>query len=160
MTSKFSKKSKKSIFVTWFNVETRDFKMWPFKISGKNNAKMCLRTNALNGKKIGEGFFLKYFILIFIHQTTSTCHNKLTKAWRYTSRIWIKSHPGDYFNLKFMSWDLKHYLYPQWISRFIAPGSIWVVNKNPYFITQYTRKQYRFYDSHHHHIWHFNRHEL
>ena len=43
--------------------------MWPFKISGNNNAKMCLRTNALNGKKIGEGFFLKYFILIFIHQT-------------------------------------------------------------------------------------------
>ena len=57
--------------------------MWPFKISGNNNAKMCLRTNALNGKKIGEGFFLKYFILIFIHQTTSTCHNKLTKVWRY-----------------------------------------------------------------------------
>ena len=28
-------------------VNTRDFKMWPFKISGKNNAKMCLRTNAL-----------------------------------------------------------------------------------------------------------------
>ena len=32
---------------------------------------MCLRTNALNSKKIGEGFFLKYFILIFIHQTTT-----------------------------------------------------------------------------------------
>ena len=45
--------------------------MWPFKISGKNNAKMHLRTNTLNGKKIGDGFFLNYFILIFIHQT---CH--------------------------------------------------------------------------------------
>ena len=54
--------------------------MWPFKISGKNNAKMHLRTNALNGKKIGDGFFLKYFILIFIHQTISTCHIKPTKA--------------------------------------------------------------------------------
>ena len=108
----FEKFPKKSIFVTWFNVKTRDFKMWPFKISGNNNAKMCLRTNALNGKKIGEGFFLKYFILIFIHQTTSTCHNKLTKAWRYTSRIWIQSHPGDYFNLRLMSCDLKYYLYP------------------------------------------------
>ena len=51
--------------------------MWPFKISGKNNAKMCLRTNALNGKKIGEGFFLKYFILIFIHQTTTVAAKPL-----------------------------------------------------------------------------------
>ena len=39
----------------------------------------------------------------------------------------------------------------------IAPGSVPVVNKNPSFITQY--KQYRFYDSHHH-ICHYNRHEL
>ena len=31
-------------------------------------------------KTIGERFFLKYFILICIHQATSTCHNKLTKA--------------------------------------------------------------------------------
>ena len=38
--------------------------MWPFKFSGKNNAKMHLRTNAFNGKRIGERFFLKYFILI------------------------------------------------------------------------------------------------
>ena len=30
-------------------------------------------------KKIGERFFLKYFILIFIHQTISTCHIKLNK---------------------------------------------------------------------------------
>ena len=41
---------------------------------------MRLRTNSLNGKKIGERFFLKYFILIFIHQIISTCHIKLTKA--------------------------------------------------------------------------------
>ena len=41
--------------------------------------------------------------------------------------------------------------------RIIAPGSVRVVNKNPSFITQY--KQYRFYDSHHH-ICHYNRHEL
>ena len=47
---KIFEKIKKSIFVTWFNVKTRDFKMGPFKISGKNNAIMRLRTNALNGK--------------------------------------------------------------------------------------------------------------
>ena len=43
---------------------------------------MHLRTNALNGKKkLEDGFILNtYFILICIHQTTSTCHNKLTKA--------------------------------------------------------------------------------
>ena len=54
--------------------------MGPFKISGKINAKMRLRTNALNGKEIGVRFFLNYFILIFIHQTISTYHNKVTKA--------------------------------------------------------------------------------
>ena len=32
--------------------------MWPFKISEKNNAKMHLRTNALNGKKMEMGFSL------------------------------------------------------------------------------------------------------
>ena len=47
---KIFEKIKKSIFVTWFNVKTRDFKMGPFKISGKNNAIMRLRTNDLNGK--------------------------------------------------------------------------------------------------------------
>ena len=34
-------------------------------------------------KEIGEWLFLNYFILIFIHQTISTYHNKVTKAWRY-----------------------------------------------------------------------------
>ena len=31
-------------------------------------------------KEIGERFFFNYFILIFIHQTISTYHNKVTKA--------------------------------------------------------------------------------
>ena len=31
-------------------------------------------------KEIGEWFTVKYFILIFIHQTISTYHNKLNKA--------------------------------------------------------------------------------
>ena len=39
-------------------------------------------------KEIGERFFLNYFILIFIHQTISTYHNKVTKAWCYTSQFW------------------------------------------------------------------------
>ena len=34
-------------------------------------------------KEIGERFFLNYFISIFIHQTISTYHNKVTQAWRY-----------------------------------------------------------------------------
>ena len=39
-------------------------------------------------KEIGERFFFNYFILIFIHQTISTYHNKVTKAWCYTSQFW------------------------------------------------------------------------
>ena len=31
-------------------------------------------------KEIGEWFIAKYFILIFIHQTISTYHNKLNNA--------------------------------------------------------------------------------
>ena len=31
-------------------------------------------------KEIGEWFLVKYFILIFIHQTISTYNNKLNKA--------------------------------------------------------------------------------
>ena len=39
--------------------------MWPFKISGKNNAQMRLRTNALNGIKLENGFSLNMFIYIY-----------------------------------------------------------------------------------------------
>ena len=39
-------------------------------------------------KEIGEWFIVNYFILIFIHQTISTYHNKLNNAWRYTSQFW------------------------------------------------------------------------
>ena len=113
---KIFEKIKKSIFVTWFNVKTRDFKMGPFKISGKNNAIMRLRTNDLNGKGNWRMVFLNYFILIFIHQTISTYHNKVTKAWRYTSQFWYNRTLGI-FNLRFMSSDLKHYLYPEWKSK-------------------------------------------
>ena len=36
-------------------------------------------------KEIGEWFIVKYFKLIFIHQTISTYQNKLNNAWRYAS---------------------------------------------------------------------------
>ena len=38
--------------------------------------------------KLGVTFFLNHPVLIFIHQTISTYHNKVTKAWRYTSQFW------------------------------------------------------------------------
>ena len=83
-------------------------------------------------KEIGEWFFLNYFILIFIHQTISTYHNKVTKAWRYTSQFWYNRTLGI-FNLRFMSSDFWSTTYIPNENPNYGPGQYLSIEQKPLF---------------------------
>ena len=85
-------------------------------------------------KEIGERFFFNYFILIFIHQIISTYHNKVTKAWRYTSQFWYNRTLGIILILDSCHETWSTTYIPNENSNY-GPGAPWAVNKNPYFIT-------------------------